>query len=99
MDEYNNANDYTKEFFAGNLNNFEVTETDYGYMLRWCAWDDQPGYQARFFSLMSYIYFLDKDFNMAGSQKIFHISCRMQRRKRKNGSKTIDGTKKFTTDG
>lgn len=99
MDEYNNANDYTKEFFAGNLNNFEVTETDYGYMLRWCAWDDQPGYQARFFSLMSYIYFLDKDFNMAGSQKFSTFPAECSAGNGKMVVKTIDGTKKFTTDG
>ena len=99
MDEYNNANDYTKEFFAGNLNNFEVTETDYGYMLRWCAWDDQPGYQAKFFSLMSYIYFLDKDFNLCGSQKFSTFPAECSAGNGKMVVKTIDGTKKFTTDG
>ena len=66
-DEYNaKANAETKELLQGNLNNFEVTETAYGYMLRFKEWDANPNSQGDFKTLGSDIYFLDKNFSYMG---------------------------------
>ena len=56
----------TKELLAGNLDNFEVTETGKGYMLRFKAWDANPNFQGNFQNLGSDIYFLDNNFCYVG---------------------------------
>lgn len=99
-DEYmQSANDETKELFSGNLNNFSVTETDYGYMLRWKEWDDHPEFQGQFKSLASDIYFLNHNFCLIGKT---HFDKFPMDEKYCHGKFIItfqDGSRKFSTDG
>lgn len=99
-DEYmQSANDETKELFSGNLNNFSVTETDYGYMLRWKEWDDHPEFQGQFKSLASDIYFLNHNFCLIGKT---HFDKFPMDEKYCYGKFIItfqDGSRKFSTDG
>lgn len=60
------ANQETKDLLSGNLNNFEVTKTDYGYMLRFKDWDANPNFQGDFKVVGNDIYFLDKNFCYVG---------------------------------
>lgn len=67
FDEYSQkADDATKELLSGNLDNFEVTKTNRGYMLRFKAWDANPNFQGNFKTVGSDIYFLDNNFCYTG---------------------------------
>lgn len=93
------ANTETKELFSGNLNNFEVTETAYGYMLRFKAWDANPNFQGLFLNLTSDLYFLDKNFCLIGTS---HFDKYPKNAVFSDGKFIVsfyDGTRLFSIDG
>ncbi len=53
-----------KEIVAGNEDNYEIIETDFGYMLRWFAWDGCPYYFASKWDRVKNMYILDKQYNI-----------------------------------
>lgn len=99
MTYMNLANDETKEFFSGNLDNFEAVATDYGYMLRWKDWDDHPDWEGQFKPLASDIYFLDHSFNLIGKTHFDQFPIKAEYYNGKFIITLQDGTRKFSTDG
>lgn len=93
------VNDETREFLSGNLDNFEVTETDYGYMLRWKDWDDHPSWEGDFKTLASDVYFLDHEFNIIGKTHFDPFPMKAEYHFGKFIITLQDGTRKFSTDG
>lgn len=93
------ADEQTKEFFSGNLDNFEVICTDYGYMLRWKEWDDHPMWQGRFLPLASDIYFLDRNFCMIGQSHFDKFPIKAEYYYGKFIITLQDGSRLFSTDG
>ena len=89
----------TKEFFSGNLSNFEVTETDYGYMLRWKDWDDHPDWEGQFKPLASDVYFLNKNFDLIGQTHFDEFPMKAIYTYGKFIITLQDGTRTFSTDG
>lgn len=99
-DEYNaKANAETKELLQGNLNNFEVTETAYGYMLRFKEWDANPNFQGNFKTLGSDIYFLDKNFSYMGKSHFDSFPLGAKFVDGKFIVKQMDGKRLFSIDG
>lgn len=94
------ANEYTKNYLEGNLNFFEVTETDYGYMLRWKEWDDHPNSAGQYYKhLGQIIYFLDESFNLVGEYQFEKFPAKALCTNGKYIIKFTDGSRLFSTDG
>lgn len=93
------ADEQTKEFFSGNLDNFEVTDTDYGYMLRWKDWDDHPDWEGQFKTLASDIYFLGQNFCMMGQSHFDKFPMKAEYYFGKFIITFQDGSRLFSTDG
>lgn len=93
------VNDETRDFLSGNLDNFEVTETDYGYMLRWKDWDDHPDWEGNFKPLASDVYFLNHEFNLIGRTHFDTFPMKAEYHFGKFIITLQDGSRKFSTDG
>ncbi len=93
------ADDKTKEFFSGNLDNFEAISTDYGYMLGWKDWDDHPDWEGQFKTLASDIYFLNQDFSLIGQTHFDNFPMNAKYCFGKFIITFQDGTRTFSTDG
>ncbi len=93
-----NADDATKTLLSGNLDNFEVTKTDKGYMLRFKTWDANPNFQGDFKNLGSDIYFLDNNFCYTGRSHFISLPVKAVYSDGKMIVTLLNGKRMFSVD-
>ncbi len=63
--------------FSGNLDSYEIIHSDFGYLVRWCAWDGKYNYYYYGWSYNTAVYSLDEDFNIIGKHLFSSLPIEM----------------------